>query len=47
MQECEHCKKEYLETTDMTWITEKNNKLILICKVCNEKRVSQVNGKPD
>jgi hypothetical protein len=47
MQKCEKCKSEYSETTDMTWITEKNNKLILICKVCNEKRVSQVNGKPD
>lgn len=45
MQECERCKKEYLETLDMTWITE-NNKLILICKPCNEK-VSQVNKKPD
>jgi hypothetical protein len=47
MQECEHCKKEYLETTDMMWITEKNSKLILICKYCMQKKVSQVNKKPD
>jgi hypothetical protein len=47
MQECEKCKSEYLETLDMIWVAEKNNKLILICKVCNKKRVSQVNKQPN
>ena len=46
MQKCEKCKSEYLETSDMIWVTI-NDTLILICKHCNKKRASQVNKQPD
>lgn len=46
MQKCEKCKSEYLETSDMIWVTI-DDTLILICKHCNKKRVSQVNKQPN